>query len=75
MDHAYRLIVEAHGAVARDFQKVDTAQKGAFARPAGTDQANDVAGLCVQRNTLEDFVVAIAFMQVFYGQFVHIQAP
>ncbi|MNG25804.1 hypothetical protein D3C84_1107100 [compost metagenome] len=45
LDHADVLAVQAHGAVVGLFEKVDAAQKGTFARAAGADQADDVAGV------------------------------
>ncbi|MCY1441486.1 hypothetical protein D9M71_578030 [compost metagenome] len=73
MPHPDQLVIQAHGAVVGSFQKVDTTQEGALARSAGADQADHIAGLGIERNALEHFVVAIAFMQVFNGQFVHVQ--
>ncbi|MNI94499.1 hypothetical protein D3C73_1526090 [compost metagenome] len=73
MDHANWLVIQAHGTVVGRFQKVDTTQEGALARSTGADQADHIACLGIERNALEHFVVAIAFMQVFNGQFVHVQ--
>jgi len=70
-DHADRLAVEGHGAVVGGFQEVDAAQKGAFARAAGADQADHITGPGLERDTFEHLIVAIAFMQAFNGQFVH----
>ncbi|MCY1504452.1 hypothetical protein D9M68_386220 [compost metagenome] len=74
MDHFDRLVVQAHGAVVGRFQEVDATQKGAFARATGADQADHIAGFGIERNTLEDFMIAVTFVQVFNGQFVHEQA-
>jgi len=71
LDHTDVLPVEAHGAVVGLFQEVDATQKGAFARAAGADQADDIAGFGLERNTFEDFMIAITLMQAFDGQFVH----
>jgi hypothetical protein len=46
------LAVKGHGAVVGRFQEVDATQEGAFARAAGADQADHVAGLGLERDTL-----------------------
>jgi len=70
-DHADRLAIKAHGAIVGLFEEVDAAQKGAFARAAGADQADHVAGSGLERNAFEYLMVAIAFVQTFNRQFVH----
>ena len=53
------------------FEQIDAAQKGAFTRATGADDADHVPSLGRQGNTLEHFMTAIAFMQVLDFQFVH----
>ncbi len=55
----------------RLFEQVDAAQKGAFARAAGADDADDIAGLGGQGHALDHFVTAIALVQILHFQFVH----
>ncbi|MOA59427.1 hypothetical protein D3C78_1840340 [compost metagenome] len=47
MPHPDQLVIQAHSAIVGRFQKVDTTQEGALARPAGANQANHIAGLGV----------------------------
>ena len=55
----------------RRFQKIDATQESTFTGTAGTDQADDIARLCAQRDALEYFQGAIAFVNVFDEQVGH----
>ncbi|MNH13345.1 hypothetical protein D3C79_729130 [compost metagenome] len=74
LGHVHRLAVEGHAAFVGLLEEVDATQEGTLARAAGADQADHVAGLRFERNALEHMVLAVAFVQVFDGQFVHAQA-
>jgi hypothetical protein len=52
----------------RPLQKIDAAQEGALARSARADDADHVALVRVQRDALEHFIVAVAFMDVLNGE-------
>ncbi len=61
--HANVFVVQADRAFARLLEEVDAAQEGTFAGAGGADDADHVAGVGLQRDALQHFVVAVAFVQ------------
>ena len=70
--HQFQLfVIEQNLAGVGLLQQVDAAQKGTFARTAGTDDADHITGGGGQGHTFEHFMTAIAFMQVLDFKLVH----
>jgi hypothetical protein len=65
---ADRLAVDADAPLVRMFQEIDAAQEGAFPRAGRADDADDIAALRLERNALEDFLVAVALVDVLGNQ-------
>ena len=59
------LAVERNAALVGLLQQVDTAQQGAFTGTARANDAGYIASVGGQGNAAQDFVVAVALVQIF----------
>ena len=62
--HLDHFTVDADDALIGGFQQVDTAQERTFTGPAGAEDRDHVAFVCVQINTLEDMGAAEGLLDV-----------